>query len=206
MSGEVLAQATGKFLPCSWWVTWISRDGEGWEPPMEVRCHACGKIQQFAEESFGSKASLTIKCAACGEAIRVVSPKTLSLRVDTTRRKTTPVSEELSFEGRPLRLPEDQTLSLRVQEGDERGTVYPLVKPRTLIGRAKADIQVEDRMVSRLHCAVEVGDDGVVLRDLNSTNGTLVNNEPIVTSMLVNGSTFRIGKHVFQLEIRPKEA
>jgi len=43
------------------------------------------------------------------------------------------------------------------------------------------------------------------LRDLGSTNGTLVNDELIAAATLENGSTFRIGKHVFQLVISPKE-
>lgn len=171
---------------------------------MQVRCPSCGKVHQFAEEGFGNQERLDMKCPACGRLIRVVNPKLQPLRVDTTRKRASAVSEEMSPDGRPLRLPEDQELSLKVVEGEEKGTVYPLTKPRTLIGRANADVLVRDRLASRLHCAVEVGEDGVVLRDLGSTNGTLVNDACIETATLVSGSTFRVGKQVFQLLFAPK--
>jgi phage FluMu protein Com len=173
---------------------------------MQVRCPKCGKSHQFAEEGFGDQERLDVKCPACGRLIRVVNPKLQTLRLDTTRKKASAISEEMSPDGRLLRLPEDQELSLKVLEGEEKGTVYLLTKPRTLIGRANADILVHDRLASRLHCAVEVGEDGVVLRDLGSTNGTLVNDARIETATLANGSTFRIGKQVFQLLLAPKAA
>jgi pSer/pThr/pTyr-binding forkhead associated (FHA) protein len=65
---------------------------------------------------------------------------------------------------------------------------------------------VDDPLASRLHCAIEIGEDGVVLRDLGSTNGTLVNNQPIMTATLAGGSTFRVGSYIFQLLITPKRA
>ena len=48
-------------------------------------------------------------------------------------------------------------------------------------------------------------DDEVLLHELGSTNGTLVNDQPISSSMIEDGSTFRVGNHVFQLRIGPKE-
>jgi hypothetical protein len=160
----------------------------------------------MAEESFGPRESLDVRCPACHRTIHIVSPRLQTLRVGTTRKSAAPLREEISPEGRLLHLPGDQALSLKVLEGAEKGTVYPLTKPRTLIGRTNADVRVDDRLVSRLHCAVEVGDGGVILRDLGSTNGTHVNDQPIAAVNLVGGSTFRIGEHVFQLEISPKPA
>jgi pSer/pThr/pTyr-binding forkhead associated (FHA) protein len=126
--------------------------------------------------------------------------------VETTHRKVSSVSEKMNFEGRELRLPGDQELTLKVLEGEEKGTVYPLKKPRITIGRENADISINDRSTSRIHCALEVGAKGVVLRDLDSTNGTLVNDVPVEMVELTSGSTFRVGSHLFQLEISPKPA
>lgn len=100
-----------------------------------------------------------------------------------------------------LRLPADQQISLRVLEGADEGTVYPVVKPRFTLGRANADVLVNDPSASRLHCRLEVGDDGVLLRDLNSTNGTLINDQPVQAAMLAHGSAFRIGRNLYQLQI-----
>ena len=173
---------------------------------MEVRCHGCGKVHQLADESFGDRDHLDFKCTACGRAMHITSPILQTLRVEKTRKKVAAIAEEVSPEGRVLSLPENQELTLRVLAGEEKGTVYPLTKARTLIGRGNAEVRLNDPLASRLHCAVEVSEDSVVLRDLDSTNGTLVDNQPIVTSTLVSGSTFRVGNHVFQLVISPKGA
>lgn len=173
---------------------------------MEVRCSACAKVHQFDEGNFGSRDHFDFPCPACGQVIRVVNPKLQPLRLETTRKKVSVVADEVSPEGRVLRLPEDQEFRLKVLEGEEKGTVYPLTKPRTLLGRVNADLLVDDPNASRLHCAIEIGEDGVVLRDLGSRNGTLVNNQPITTATLAGGSTFRVGSHIFQLLITPKRA
>lgn len=83
--------------------------------------------------------------------------------------------------------------------------MYAIAKPRITLGRANADVTIDDPLASRLHCVLETLEDRVQLRDLGSTNGTLVNDEPVSAAPLENGSTFRIGNHVFQLVISPKE-
>jgi pSer/pThr/pTyr-binding forkhead associated (FHA) protein len=128
-----------------------------------------------------------------------------TLRIDTARQGVSTVSLEYSEEGRLLALPQDKNISLKLLEGNEAGTVFAVAKPRLTIGRANADIIINDRVVSRLHCAIEISNDAVVLRDLGSTNGTIVGNQLVRTATLTSGSTFRIGMHVFQLLITPKE-
>jgi len=46
----------------------------------------------------------------------------------------------------------------------------------------------------------------VLLRDLGSTNGTIVGNQLVETATLTSGSTFRVGMHIFQLLITSKGA
>jgi hypothetical protein len=173
---------------------------------MEVRCPHCGKVQPFAEEGFGKRDSLSIPCAACGQAFRVINPKTQTLRVEPTRKSVPSITSEYTADGRKLTLPQDKVISLKLLEGEDKGTVYAVAKPRITMGRANADILIDDRMASRLHCALEIMDECVLLRDLGSTNGTLVDDQPITSAPLASGSTFRIGNHVFQLLIGPKEA
>jgi hypothetical protein len=173
---------------------------------MEVQCHACGKVQVLADDVFGNQEIYWLNCSACGQAIRVVSPKLRTLRMETTAQVAPPVTAEISTEGRELRLPRDQQVSLKVLEGEERGTVFPVNKPRLLIGRSNADITIDDPTASRLHCALEVSERQVFVRDLGSSNGTFVNDQPVVIAPLSHGSTFRVGMHVFQLVITPRSA
>lgn len=65
------------------------------------------------------------------------------------------------------------------------------------IGRiAPADIVLADAEVSRAHCRVEIGPDGVVLTDLNSTNGTFVNGVAVKGAQrLDTGAILRVGRH-----------
>jgi pSer/pThr/pTyr-binding forkhead associated (FHA) protein len=60
--------------------------------------------------------------------------------------------------------------------------VYRIEKPRVTIGRANADLTLNDTEASRQHAAVEVRDTISCLTDLGSTNGTLVDGEKITES------------------------
>jgi tetratricopeptide (TPR) repeat protein len=54
------------------------------------------------------------------------------------------------------------------------------VKGKLVVGRqAPATVLLEDDSVSRKHAEVEATPEGVVLRDLGSANGTLLNGEPV---------------------------
>ena len=73
------------------------------------------------------------------------------------------------------------------------GQAYPLVRAITLLGRGTdADIRVEDPGVSRKHCEIVVGTPAIV-RDLGSTNGTLLNGEKIAEAPLEDGAVVKIG-------------
>jgi predicted nucleic acid-binding Zn-ribbon protein len=168
---------------------------------MDVRCHHCGHIFPTPEESFGTREKMEVPCPACGKPLQIVNPKLATLSVDRTRKKVPQIVSQISPEGRLLLIPQNMEISLKVLDGEEKGTVYPITKPRCLIGRTNADVAVNDSQVSRVHCALEVSAEGVELRDLASTNGTFVDEKAIETAALSNGSTFRIGSHVFQLII-----
>jgi predicted Zn finger-like uncharacterized protein len=101
--------------------------------------------------------------------------------------------------GRPLRLPADQRLSLACISGPDSGRIFEIEKPRIVIGRANADIVVADIQCSRQHAAIEVMDDHVFVVDLNSTNGTYVNDQRVTRSELDNRSEFEIGTTTLML-------
>jgi pSer/pThr/pTyr-binding forkhead associated (FHA) protein len=69
------------------------------------------------------------------------------------------------------------------------------------IGRAKgADIVLDAALVSRVHCRLEAGKDGVAVTDLSSTNGTYVNGRRVERATLSVGDRLRVGRVELTLE------
>ena len=86
---------------------------------------------------------------------------------------------------------------------DIDGHAYPLVGSVTVVGRGdEADIVVDDPGVSRRHAEIRVTTDGphlvATLRDLGSTNGTLVDGSRVgrgaESAALTNGTTVTVGR------------
>lgn len=173
---------------------------------MEVRCYHCAHLQTVKDDIFGEHERVSLPCAACGKTFQIINPKLATFRAQVTRKTVPTITTEISVDGLSLSLPENEEIYLRALEGQEKGTVYPVNKPRITIGRANSDVIVNDMLSSRVHCAVEISDQRIMLRDLESTNGTFVNDEPVKTALLSNGSIFRIGGHSFQVVINPKGA
>lgn len=172
---------------------------------MQIRCDQCGTVMELKADFFGDREKAQVECSGCGRMAWVVNPMLATLRQEPTKKKINSVTSEIGTDGRRLHLPENVEISLRALEGKEGGTVYAVPKPRMTIGRGNADIVVDDPMISRIHCALEVSDEGIRLLDLGSTNGTLVGEHPIESADLSSGSTFRAGEHLFQLVVSPKK-
>lgn len=70
-----------------------------------------------------------------------------------------------------------------------------------LIGRdIECDVVIKDAKASRKHCRLTRTDDGFVLEDLGSRNGTFVNGARIEGSVTLKSSqTFKAGDTVFYL-------
>ncbi|KPK40145.1 MAG: hypothetical protein AMJ69_03500 [Gammaproteobacteria bacterium SG8_47] len=85
---------------------------------------------------------------------------------------------------------------------------YALDKDQMIIGRHSAcDIHIDDAVVSSRHAELRLtpnryldGFKDVVLRDLGSTNGTLVNGVRIDEVELKNGDVIRVGEHQFTFQ------
>lgn len=84
---------------------------------------------------------------------------------------------------------------------------FPLSARRTLIGRkTDCDIRIPLTEVSRHHVELIIEGEKIVLRDLNSANGTYVNNQRVQTGTLSAGDHVIIGPVVFTLQIDGKPA
>ncbi len=96
---------------------------------------------------------------------------------------------------------EMQNCFLVYAKGERRGERIELTQPRTTIGRRETNtVVLKDNVASSYHCEIVRDLNGYTVRDLGSTNGTLVNNEMVTEAQLAHGARIRIGniRFVFQ--------
>jgi pSer/pThr/pTyr-binding forkhead associated (FHA) protein len=68
------------------------------------------------------------------------------------------------------------------------------------VGRApRADFVVDAPLVSRLHCRLTLQPEGLLVEDLESTNGTFVNGERVTKLVMRNGDALRVGRVEFSV-------
>lgn len=80
------------------------------------------------------------------------------------------------------------------------GRTHDLNVDRTTIGRVEDNtFQIADPSVSSHHCEALLHGSDIVIKDLNSTNGTFINGEKISESVLKPGQTLRLGQIELQL-------
>ena len=78
---------------------------------------------------------------------------------------------------------------------DVEGRRIPLTKSRTVIGRGSdADITVADSGTSRKHVEILWDGERAMVRDLGSTNGTMLDGRKVTEAALPPDSTVRIGR------------
>jgi len=99
-------------------------------------------------------------------------------------------------------------LGLKVAAGLNMGTIYPLKKRRNIIGRRMdASFPVQDERVSRDHATVEFKKGHFIVNDLESTNGTFLNNKALSSPTFIKaGDQIRVGSSVFVVEEMNKKS
>jgi predicted Zn finger-like uncharacterized protein len=188
-----------------------------------IECPSCHSKYQYDEERFERKPSKRIKCARCQQIFEIQNPaldagaaakpapapevgdRTSTTRPDSKPKtpdttESSPIPAPPAPEQEPLKLPDRKRLSLAILDGPDAGSVFRIDRPRVTIGRANADLTLNDSEASRNHAAVEVRDAFCTLTDLGSTNGTLVGGEKIEGSVeLADKSEFQVGATVLML-------
>ncbi|WP_055426712.1 FhaA domain-containing protein [Bifidobacterium aesculapii] len=75
------------------------------------------------------------------------------------------------------------------------GSQYLLTKDKTILGRGSGcDIVIDDPGISRKHLEIDITPNGVIARDLGSTNGTYVEGHQVPAATLLDGNTITIGR------------
>src|SRR5215472_2015374 len=96
---------------------------------------------------------------------------------------------------------------LVVQNGRHAGTRRPLSAPLTLLGQAAGcDIRLNAEAVHSLHCALFQSPAGLVLRDLGSPAGTLVNDQRVGSYLLREGDILTVGPFQFRVHCPESQA
>ena len=95
---------------------------------------------------------------------------------------------------------------LRRLDGEDEETSFVVTPAGLKVGRkSPADIIVAGEGVSRQHCLIELAADQLRVTDLNSTNGTYVDNKRVVGCQVLDvGSVLRVGSVSFEHEIRAR--
>ncbi len=82
--------------------------------------------------------------------------------------------------------------------GKLKGTIFTIDEDDFVIGReTAANVCIADASVSRRHTRIESKDDGFMITDLESLNGTFVNDLPIKSRALQHGDRLKIGDSQF---------
>jgi pSer/pThr/pTyr-binding forkhead associated (FHA) protein len=83
----------------------------------------------------------------------------------------------------------------------DEGPDIPLDRGPILIGRhPHCDVRLRSIRVSRRHCCLTEVDGVVIVRDLGSTNGTLINRQRVEAGQLRPGDELSIADHRYRLE------
>jgi pSer/pThr/pTyr-binding forkhead associated (FHA) protein len=81
------------------------------------------------------------------------------------------------------------------------GRTHDLIVDKTTIGRVEDNtFQIAEPSVSSHHCEVLLRGKDVVIKDLNSTNGTFINGEKVTESPIKPGQILRLGQVEMRLE------
>jgi hypothetical protein len=73
-------------------------------------------------------------------------------------------------------------------------------KVTNVVGReGTCDVYVESSQVSRRHCLLQVTERGLLVKDLESTNGTFLNGTPITDGYINAGDRLSLGTYVLTL-------
>jgi len=120
------------------------------------------------------------------QTLEVHKRETLALPKTDTRR--TSLEEKLNNTGYYF-----------VTATDPMGKV-PLKRTVTLIGREiYCDWAIEDARISRKHCVLQIASQGILVRDLEATNGTFINGKLITDGYLKPGDKLSLGGYIMTL-------
>jgi Inner membrane component of T3SS, cytoplasmic domain len=176
---------------------------------MRAQCSHCGTAHELKTAQIHGQLRVQFRCMRCGQKTVVETgaadrTQVVSPLPDFARGGAGGGLGEAGSRG--LRLPAGRAISLSVISGPAKGLAYTLEKPQVVLGRDAGDFSIADPTISRAHCTIEVRDNVLRLRDLDSTNGIFIGEERVHAAELRHLSEFRLGSCVLLVTITPKLA
>lgn len=90
---------------------------------------------------------------------------------------------------------DNPTITLRIIDGTDKGKEFTdLPLPVSLGREAQNTIRLHDEKVSRYHCKIQEDGGEIILTDIESTNGTLLNGQPIHIALIHPGDLIVVGQ------------
>lgn len=121
------------------------------------------------------------------------------------RRTTSPAPDATGFHQVPSFAAQpggaDAWLVAERGGGIDPGERFDLIGGLSIGRSAEADVRIDDRYASGLHARIFSRDRRTYVEDMNSTNGTLLNDATLVgEAELIDGDVVRIGDTEFRFE------
>ena len=173
---------------------------------MNVACSQCGAKYVLKDAEIVAHPRVQFTCPKCGKTTVVK----IEQRVDATiamlplpsfaRSAGSDSGQKVDLEQRQ-RLPESLSASLTVIAGPDTGINFKLEFASVIVGRQGSDVSLNDPEISRQHCLLEIKDNFIQLKDLDSTNGTYFEEGRVRAAMLRDGMEFRVGSTVLRVAL-----
>ena len=111
--------------------------------------------------------------------------------------------QELRLQGNKLSIQKKLGISFYIKIEEGRESVRHFSQPEIMLGRdTNCDLSVMDDALSAHHARVTFHHGQWWLEDLNSTNGTYLNREKLITAaVVITGDEFRCGNTIFSIRI-----
>ena len=152
-----------------------------------------GSRFEQAEQALVAELRRVVRETAAERGWGLVGPPEVEFVVDDGIGKGRFGVEASFVEGEPEPAAVGGGASLRFLRGGDGRTVT-LTKPVTMLGRLpESDVVVDDPGASRQHARISSANGAFTISDLGSTNGTLVNEQPVGETSLEDGDRITIG-------------
>lgn len=98
---------------------------------------------------------------------------------------------------------QESSKSVLTLVAEENNLEIRLTQPSTIIGRASdCDLVIKKGDVSKRHCRILLRSDSAEVEDLDSANGTSVNDHPVTRQTLEDGDVLEIASHAFRVKLK----